>query len=137
MQRSRIGRVYIDIKIANNTKINHITVSFTDHHNTISVDRLPSKTKIVKVSWYFNNSLLCKPEFSLVTKTFFLTKKTKTTTLQQVTGGNNTPMLELELFLKVPPLKKILVLRLNEDCKTYTKKKTSNQNSTSDWKLKT
>ena len=29
--RSRIYRVYTDIKIANNTKINHIMVSFTDH----------------------------------------------------------------------------------------------------------
>ena len=32
----------------------------------------PSKTKIGKDSWYFNNSLLCKPEFSLTTKTFLL-----------------------------------------------------------------
>ena len=31
--RSRIDRVYIDIKIANNTKINHIMVSFADHYD--------------------------------------------------------------------------------------------------------
>ena len=30
-QRSRIYRMYTDIKIANNTRINHIMVSFTDH----------------------------------------------------------------------------------------------------------
>ena len=42
--RSRIGRVYTDTKIANNTKINHIMLSFTDHYNAISLDRLPSKT---------------------------------------------------------------------------------------------
>ena len=43
--RSRIDRVYDDIKIANNTKINHIIVSFTDLYNVIFIDRLPSKTR--------------------------------------------------------------------------------------------
>ena len=62
--RSRIERVYTDIKIASDTKINYIMVSFTDHYRFIS------KTEIGKDSWYFNNSLLCKPEFSLTTKTF-------------------------------------------------------------------
>ena len=50
LPRSRIDRVYTDIytdiKIAYNTKINHIMVSFTDHYNAISIDRLPLKTKI-------------------------------------------------------------------------------------------
>ena len=46
--RSRIGRVYTDIKITNNTKINHIMVSFTDHYNSFPLERLPSKTKIGK-----------------------------------------------------------------------------------------
>ena len=32
-------------KFANNIKINHIMVSFTDHYNAISINRLPSKTK--------------------------------------------------------------------------------------------
>ena len=50
LQGSRIDRVYTDIKIANNTKINHIMVSFTNHYNAISIDRLPSKTKIGKYS---------------------------------------------------------------------------------------
>ena len=44
--RSRKGRVYCDIKITNNNKTNHIMVSFTDHYNAISLDKLPSKTKI-------------------------------------------------------------------------------------------
>ena len=44
--RSRIDRVYTDIKIANNTKINLIMVSFTDLYNAVSIDRLLSKTKI-------------------------------------------------------------------------------------------
>ena len=74
------GSILISIltkKIANNTKINHIMVSFIDHYNAISIDRLSSKTKIGKYSWYFNNSLLCKPEVSSATKTFlFLLRNT-------------------------------------------------------------
>ena len=94
--RSRIDRVYTDIKIASNTKTNHIMVSITDHYNVISIDRFPSKTKIGKDSVYFNNFHLCKPEFSLTAKTFlFLLKTQNTTTLQQVTGGKT-----LNLVLK-------------------------------------
>ena len=37
-----------DMKIANNTKVNHIMISFTDHYNAICIDRLSSKTKIGK-----------------------------------------------------------------------------------------
>ena len=69
-QGSRIDRVYTDIKTANNTKSNHIMVSFADHYNAISIDRLPSKTKIGKGSWCYNNSLLCKPKFSSATISF-------------------------------------------------------------------
>ena len=85
--RSRIDRVYIHKKIARNTKINHVMVSFTDHYNVIFIDRFSSKTKIGKDSWYFNNSYLCKPEFTLTTETFlFLLKTQNTATLQQVSG---------------------------------------------------
>ena len=66
--RSKIGRVYTDIKIANNADINHIVVFFTDLYNAISIDRLPSKTKIRKNSWYFKNSFWYKPEFPSTTK---------------------------------------------------------------------
>ena len=52
-------------------------VSFTNHYNAISIDRLPSKTKIGKYS-YFNNSLICKSEVSPATKTLlFLLKHTQ------------------------------------------------------------
>ena len=37
--RSRIDMVYTDIKPVSNTNINHIIVSFTDHHNAIFIDR--------------------------------------------------------------------------------------------------
>ena len=51
---SRIGRVYTDIEIAINTKINHIMVSFADHYSGISLDKLTSKTKTGKDQWYFS-----------------------------------------------------------------------------------
>ena len=44
----RIDKVYTDIRTANNNKINRTMVSFTDHYNTISLDRLSSKTKTGK-----------------------------------------------------------------------------------------
>ena len=68
--RSKIERVYTDKKIASNSKINHIMVSFTYHYNAIFTDRVPSKTEIGRDSWYFNNSHLCKPEFFSTSKTF-------------------------------------------------------------------
>ena len=51
-------------------KSNHKMVSFTDHCNAISTDRLASTTKIGKGLWCFNNSILCKPEFSSATILF-------------------------------------------------------------------
>ena len=90
-------------------------VSLIDHYNAISIDRHPAKTKIGKVSWYFNNSFLCKPEFSSAAKTFlFLLKKQKNPDLQQVTGGNKPNFVlkaMLRYSLKIPPLKKILQLQ--------------------------
>ena len=52
-------------------------VSFTKHSNAVSIDRIPSKTKIGKYSWYFNNSLICKSEVSSATKTFSIKTHTK------------------------------------------------------------
>ena len=46
--RSRIDRVYNDKKIANNTKINHKMISFSDHYNALFIDRFSFKTKIGK-----------------------------------------------------------------------------------------
>ena len=39
--RSGIDRIYTDIKIAINTKTNHMMVSFTDQYNVIACERLP------------------------------------------------------------------------------------------------
>ena len=40
----------VNIKIAKNTKINHVVVSFANHYIAISIDRLSSKTNIGKYS---------------------------------------------------------------------------------------
>ena len=44
------------IKIANETKSNHIMVSFTNHYKVSSIDRLPSKTKIGLILFYTSQS---------------------------------------------------------------------------------
>ena len=60
-------------------------VSFTNHYNAISIEKLPLKTKIGKYSWYFNNSLLCKLEVCAATKSFlFLLKTDKATSIASV-----------------------------------------------------
>ena len=46
--RSRVDRAYTDLKIANNTRIDHKIISFCDHYNVLIIDRLSSKTKIRK-----------------------------------------------------------------------------------------
>ena len=63
--------------MVSNTKINHTTVYFTDHYNSVIIDKFPSKGKIEKDSWYFNNSPLCNPEFSLTTDFSFFIKNRK------------------------------------------------------------
>ena len=73
-------------------------LSFTDHYNVISIDRLPSQTKTGKDSWYFYNSLLNKPEFSSAEKTFFFLLKTQKTIVLQKVTGENTPNLVLKRY---------------------------------------
>ena len=95
------------------SKINHILVSFTDHYNAISIDRLPSKTKIENSWKRFTKIIL----FYVITSSPqlqrlpFLLETQKTTSLQQVTGGTSANIVlkrMLRHFLKTPPLKKIL-----------------------------
>ena len=80
-QESRIDRIYTDIytdmKIANNTKIIHIMVSFTDHYNAISIDRLSSKTKIGKDSWNLIILFYVSPRSPQLQRLFFFIKNTK------------------------------------------------------------
>ena len=104
-------------------------VSFTNHYNAISIDRLYSKPNIGKDSWeiLMKIILLCKPEFSSATKTSFFIKNTKSNHSSasdwweytkycfkenaKILSENSTTQdlvlrRMLELFLTVPPLKK-------------------------------
>ena len=68
--------------------------------------------------------------YNFTTEFAFLLKKKKTTTIQQVTGGK-IPNLVIEnptTFSKDSTTQEnIRISRLKENCKTYAKKKTSNQ----------
>ena len=66
--RSRIDRVTTDRDITHKTKISHITIFFSDYYNTICIATVPTKIKISKDLWNFNNSLSGKPNFPTCTK---------------------------------------------------------------------
>ena len=106
--RSSIDNVYNDIKNANNIKINHIMISLTDHYNAISIERLPSKNKIGNNSWYFNNSILCHPDFFSTTKNLLSLLKTQKSSHSSASDWWNTINLifkrMLQHFLKIQPL---------------------------------
>ena len=53
MSRLVIDRVHSDIKIANNTTMNHMTVSYSDHHNSIFINTVPYEHK----NWQFHGVL--------------------------------------------------------------------------------
>ena len=66
--RSRIERVYTDIKIASDTKINHIIVSFTDQIMLFLVTDCLQKLNLEKVKCTLIILFRCKPGFSSTTK---------------------------------------------------------------------
>ena len=68
--------IYTDIKIGNNTNINHIMVLFADHYNAISVDRLPSKLKLGKIRGTLIIFLYVNPNSSQLQRLFFFIKNT-------------------------------------------------------------
>ena len=88
-------------------------VSFTDHSNAISIERLPTKKQkfeevhdILKILFYVS---LISPQLQRIC--FLYSKHKKITTLQQVTGGNTLNLALKRMlghFLKVQPLKEIL-----------------------------
>ena len=53
MSRLVIDRVHSDIKITNNTTMNHMKVSYSDHHNSIFIDTVPYEHK----NWQFHGVL--------------------------------------------------------------------------------
>ena len=50
--------------------------SFTDHYNAIYAERFLWKLKNGKDYWDFNDSLLCKPAFSTISRPFFFLLET-------------------------------------------------------------
>ena len=124
-----MGKVYTDTKIASNSENNHIMVSFTDHYNSISIDRLPSKTVSEKVHGTLIILFYVSPSSSPLERCFkenakilsknsstqenitisrpnllFYLKTKKVTTFQQMTGGKIPNLVlkkMLELFLKI------------------------------------
>ena len=101
-QESRKDRVYTDIKIANNNKINHIMVSFTGSPQKLKLEIFHG---VLIILFYVIPS---SPQLQRLF--FFYYKNKKATTLQQVTGGNTSNFVLkriLRYFLKIPPLKKI------------------------------
>ena len=130
-------------------------VSFTNHYNAISIDRLSSKTKIGKDSWkrFMKIILLCKPEFSSATKTFFFIKNTKNNhssasdwwEYTKCCFKENAKVLSkdpttqelvlkrmLELFLKVPPLKKLQFQNQKKEYEICINTKFRTKNQTND-----
>ena len=75
--RPRIDRVYTGIKIANNTKIKHKMISFSDHYNALFIERLSSKTIIGKDLWHFNSSILQNKDFCSTARDLLSFLKTK------------------------------------------------------------
>ena len=47
--RSVTNRVYADIKITHDTKINYIMISFSDHCNAISIESFPENPKLSNI----------------------------------------------------------------------------------------
>ena len=62
--------IYTDTKIASNTKSNDVMISFTELCVAISIDSLPSKIKIQKGSWCFNNFFYVNPSSPLLQSRF-------------------------------------------------------------------
>ena len=111
-QGFRIFRVYTDIEIANNAKINHIMVSFTDHYDGISKDRLPWKIKIGKDSCNLIIVFYLSPSSPQLQIIFFILVKTQTNNHSSASDWWEYTKFCLkandEIFFKNSPLKKIL-----------------------------
>ena len=82
--------MHTDIKITNNTKMDHIIVSFSDHYNSIFIDRVCYKHK----TWQFHGILINpfhdKSIFSSYAQNYFFSLKMwkKITSPPQVTSWN-------------------------------------------------
>ena len=99
-------------KIANNTKINHLMVYFTDHYNDIDLDRLPPQNlKLEMINGTLIILFYVSPSFPQQQRILFsYYNHRKPPILQQLTGGNTSILVlkrMLGVFLKILPLKNI------------------------------
>ena len=65
------------MKIASNTKINHIMVPFTNHYNAIFTDRFPSNIKLEKIDGTLITLFYVNQSPSQLQRRFFFIKNTK------------------------------------------------------------
>ena len=65
------------MKIASNTKINHIMVPFTNHYNAIFTDRFPSNIKLEKIDGTLITLFYVNQSPSQLQRRFFFIKSTK------------------------------------------------------------
>ena len=56
-----ISKLYTNVKITYNTKMIHIMVSFSDHQNSIFIDRVPYKNK----NWHLHGILQISVQMSI------------------------------------------------------------------------
>ena len=119
-------------------------VSFTDHCNAISIGRLPSKTKIEKDWWkrfssasFFikntKNNQSSASDWWEYTKCCF--KENAKVLSKDPTTQDLVLKRMLELFLKVPPLKKLQFWNQKNENEICINTKFRAKNQTNDWKL--
>ena len=66
-----IDRIHTNIKITNNTEMNRIMVSSSDHYKSIFIDRVPYKSK----NWQFHGILIIPFQISLFLESYFFSLK--------------------------------------------------------------
>ena len=107
--KSRMNRVYIDTTIANNTKINHIIVFFSDNYNPFSKKRNSSqKLKLGKTKSTLIIHFQVIRSSSQLQKIYFFIKNSKKSTLLQVTGGSTPIQASIQENIRISRLKERL-----------------------------
>ena len=128
--RSRIDRVYTDIKIANDTKINHKMISFSDHYNALLIKSLSSKTKTGKDLWLLNNTLLQNKDFCSSISDLLSSSKRKQGNFSSLSDWWENTKIKIKqtarIFSKNSTTQENRISRLKRDCRTCIKRKILN-----------
>ena len=128
--RSRIDRVYTD-KIANNTKINHIIVSFTDHKMLFLLKDSLQKLKLEKTHGILIILFYVTSSSAQLQRICFFVKNKKSNHPSASAWWVYTKSCFKEnagTFSKISfTQENIRISRLKKDYETYTRRKMSNQ----------